>query len=161
MARRPEELGRNYARSWGVRVDSTGLSAKGSPRVLLEVDDGAEAFARLRVLEAAGYHVSWCPGPDGHPARRCPLVCDGACPLVDTADVVVTSLRLHRASTRDVLDALARSRPELRVVVEATAPSAAQWAETVGDRPVLYAPTSSTDLVAAVGDALRQAAAPA
>ena len=159
MARRSEQLGRDHAQGWGMLANLPGWSARRAPRVLVEVGDGAEAFARLRVLEAAGYHVSWCPGPDGHPARRCPLVTDGSCPLVDAADVVVTALRLHQASTRDVLDAIARARPDLPVVVEATAPSAARWADAVGDRPVICAPTSSTELVAAVGEALREAPA--
>ena len=157
MSRRPEHLGRDHAAGWGLLANRPGWSARRAPRVLLEVDDGAEAFARLRVLERAGYHVSWCPGPDGHPTRRCPLVTEGSCPLADDADVVVTALRLHHDSTREVLGALARAKPELPVVVEATAPSAKRWAAAVGDRPVVYAPTSSTELVAAVGEALREA----
>ena len=159
MARRPQKLGTDQARGWGLLANLPGWSARTAPRVLVEVDDGAEAFARVRVLEAAGYQVSWCPGPDGHPARRCPLVTEGACPLVDAADVVVTALRLHDRSAREVLAALARARPELPVVVEAPASSAEQWAADIGDRAVVYAPTSSTELVAAVGEALREAPA--
>ena len=159
MARRPERLGRDRAVGWGLLTNLPGWSTRPAPRVLVEVDDGAEAFARVRVLEAAGYHVSWCPGPDGHPARRCPLVHEGTCPLVDAADVVVTALRLHHESTRDVLDALARTKPDLPVVVEAAGPAAERWSAAVGDRTVVCAPTSSTELVAAVGEALREAPA--
>lgn len=159
MARRPEKLGTDRARGWGLVANLPGWSSRRPSRVLIEVDDGAEAFARLRVLEAAGYHVSWCPGPDGHRGRRCPLVSEGSCPLVDDADVVVTALGLHHAATRDVLAALARARPELPVVVEAPAPSAERWADAVGDRAVICAPTSSTELVAAVADALQEAPA--
>lgn len=134
------------------------LSDRSSARVLVEAEDKAAAFARLRILETAGYQVAWCPGPESHLFRQCPLARSRQCPLVDSADVVVTCLEIGRPSTRQILTAMGRAHPELPVVVETTAETAEQWAQVVGRHRVVVAPATSRHLVAAVSEALRSRA---
>ena len=136
------------------RMNHPSVYAGRPPRVLLEMRNGGEAFARLRLLQTAGYEVSWCPGPEGHPVRRCPLMNGDVCPLVESADVLVCALGLDQQSGREVLDALHRTRPELPVVVETTASQAERWEPLVAHHRVVNAPTSAKDLVTAVNQAM-------
>lgn len=131
------------------------MSDRPSGRVLVEAEDEAAALARLRVLETAGYQVAWCQGPESHPFRQCPLVRGGSCPLVESADVVVTCLDMERSSSRQILASMDREHAELPVVIETTADTAEQWAHAVGRHRVVVAPTTSRDLVGAVIHALR------
>lgn len=124
------------------------------PAVLVECDDGAAAFARMQLLQAAGYRVSWCPGPDGHPVRRCPLIDGSECPLLAKADVMVSSLGLDHESARLVLRAADSSHPELAVVIETTDASAETWSSVVDSHRLVAAPGSAVDLVTAVTEAL-------
>lgn len=128
------------------------------PTVLVECDDGAAAFARMQLLAAAGYQVLWCPGPDGHLVRRCPLINGAECALVAKADVVVTSLGLAREAARVVLEAADARHPELPVVIETTDESADAWSSVVDSHRLIPAPASATDLVSAVNEALASAA---
>jgi hypothetical protein len=123
-------------------------------RVLVECGDGAAAFARMQVLHAAGYEVSWCPGPDGHPVRRCPLINGAECPLVERADVVLSSLGLQHEAARLVLEAADLTHPELPVVVETSDSSAEEWTSVVGSHLLVSAPATGDDLVTAVTAAL-------
>jgi hypothetical protein len=127
-------------------------------RVLVEAEDGAEAFARLRMLQIAGYDGAWCPGPERRGTRGCPLVNAGHCPMVDDADVVVTSLRLDHDAARLVLEAMDRHHPQLPVVIETTSSSAEEFAPLVGCHRVVAAPTTPADLVSAVAEALSSVA---
>jgi len=118
MWKRPKSLGRDFARRWNHRGGNAGAGHP-RPRVLIEEPDAGEAFAYWRLLTHHGYQVSWCPGPTGPPPRRCPLVALGHCELVQCADVVVSSLPLHRESSREVIAALRHLHPETPMIVQA------------------------------------------
>lgn len=154
-ARRGEALGSDRARHWGSLHDGPPGSAGGSnQRVLLEMDDPAEAWASRQVLVRAGYEVTWCPGPGGSPKRSCPLVTRGACPLVDGADAVISKLAVDHDRSRQVLDAHARHDPVPPVVVSCTALKARSWSSPLHGLQALAAPLTSTNLLSAVGAAL-------
>ena len=127
MWKRPKLLGRDFARRWNHRGKNAGERPL-RPRVLIEEPDVAEAFAYWRLLEGKGYAVSWCPGPTGLPPRQCPLVAFGHCDLVQCADVVVSSLPLHREVSRKVIAALRNVYPETPMVVQAPQQLLARWA---------------------------------
>jgi CheY-like chemotaxis protein len=118
--------------------------------VLLEVADGAEAFARVRLLERHGYDAAWCPAPPEALGSRCPLVAGEGCPLTDWADVVVTSLGVDHPGGREVLEAVRRLRPELPVVVEATKHDLANWPQLLDGHRILTRPTTPPALLQAV-----------
>ena len=126
------------------------MAGRDRPRVLVEAADGAEAFARVQVLEKHGYDAAWCPGPPEAVASRCPLVAGDECPLAGWADLVVTSLGLDHPAGREVLEALRRHHPELPVVVEATQRDAADWAFLVDGHRVLSSPPTAEALIGAV-----------
>jgi hypothetical protein len=128
--------------------------ARRAPRVLVEAEDRAEAFARLRILQKAGYDVAWCPGPSSSPFRHCPIVRGASCPLVDSADVVVSCLGVEHLATRQVLRSMDSSPSGPPVVMETTEEAASRWNETVGRHRVIAAPTTPFDLVTAVNEAL-------
>ncbi len=123
MWKRRKLLGRDLAGRWRHRGETAGPVAESReprrPRVLIEEPDAAEAFAYWSVLTGNGYEVSWCPGPAAEPQHRCPLVASGRCGLVASADVVVSSLDLHRESSQRVMVALERRHPETPVIVQA------------------------------------------
>jgi DNA-binding NtrC family response regulator len=98
------------------------------PRVLVEEPDVAGAYAYWRLLDNNGYEVSWCRGPKGLGPRPCPLVTCGRCELVERADVVVSSLGLHRESSRKVVAALRRLHPDTPVVIQASQQMFTRWA---------------------------------
>jgi hypothetical protein len=127
MWKRRKLLGRDFARRWNRRERSTG-DPPPRPRVLIEEHDVAEAFAYWRLLKDNGYQVSWCPGPSATPPRKCPLVAFGQCDLVQCADVVVSSLPLHRESSRKVIAALRHLHPETPMIVQAPKQMLTQWA---------------------------------
>lgn len=60
------------------------------PRVLLECPPEMCPEIIGDSIERAGYQIATCTGPDRHHA--CELLVDGACSLVDDADVVVNVL---------------------------------------------------------------------
>ena len=110
----------------------------GKPRVLIENPDRADLWAHAEVLREAGYDVAVCAGPTPapepvtwfqrmfradpepvEPQQRtlCPLVAHGHCPLVEGADVVVSTTAL--TDSKEIHATLsARSTPKL--VVEGT-----------------------------------------
>ena len=88
----------------------------------------AEAYACWRLLNNNGYDASWCPGPGRLFPRPCPLVASGRCVLVERADVVVSSLELQRASSRQVVAAVTHLHRDTPVVVQAPQPMLARWA---------------------------------
>ncbi len=95
----------------------------GKARVLIENPDRADLWAHADLLRKAGYDVAMCGGPtdesaEGQERTVCPLVAQGHCPLVDGADVVVSTTALTDA--REIHAQLrAGSTPAL--VVEGTA----------------------------------------
>jgi hypothetical protein len=127
MRRHRNLLGTDFACRW----THLGRRAKGEdprPRVLIEEPDVAGAYAYWRLLDKNGYEVSWCRGPRGLGPRQCPLVACGRCELVEGADVVVSSLGLHRQSSRRVVTALRRLHPDTPVVIRASQETLTRWA---------------------------------
>jgi len=119
-------LGTDFACRW----QHLGLRTPGRPprcRVLIEEPDVAEAYASWRLLNNNGYDVSWCPGPGRLFSRPCPLVACGRCELVECADVVVSSLELQRASSRQVVAAVTHLHSDTPIIVRAPQPMLAQW----------------------------------
>lgn len=120
-------LGTDYACRW----KHLGRRTEGEyprPRVLIEEPDVARAYAYWRLLDNNGYEASCCRGPRGLDPRPCPLVACGRCELVERADVVVSSLGLHRESSRKVVAALRRLHPDTPVVIQASQQMLARWA---------------------------------
>ena len=130
MGKNRRLLGGDFAHRWdrrGGRVEH----GHPRPRVLIEEPDVAEAFAYWRLLADNGYKAAWCPGPTGLPPRLCPLVVHGQCNLVQCADLVVSSLPLHREASRSVMAALRHRHPETPVIVQAPQQLLAQWSSLV------------------------------
>ena len=121
------------------------------PRVLVEHRDAAIRSAYARVLDRAGYDVETCggPGDDGEPVQ-CPLLEDRPCPLVDGADVVLSSCDLVRS--RDILSRLA-STARAPVVFEAPKPMFDSYRDVAGESLFLAVPVTETTLRAAVAAA--------
>ena len=67
---------------------------------ILDVNPAAFSDEHLS-LEALGHQVLVCPGPGA--SRRCPLVEDGSCAIVDATDGVVFRLDLDDAYHREML----------------------------------------------------------
>ena len=119
-------LGSDLACRWkhlGLRVEGE----HSRPRVLVEEFEVAKAYATWRLLDNNGCEASWCRGPRALSPCPCPLVVSGRCELVERADVVVSSLGLHRESSRMVVAALLRLHPEIPVVVQAPQQALAHW----------------------------------
>lgn len=163
---RTAELGTDEARLW--RIDPT-LDAS-SPRqrrhrVLLEEPDPAVAWAAWRSLGRWGYDVSWCPGPvpgqGDAPERPCALVTAGRCPLLEHADVVVSSLQWDKEACRQVLEALGCQPPGTPVIVEVLSPSSSRVAPLLEGKRVLNTPVVSTTLLAAVDESVGRRASSA
>jgi hypothetical protein len=148
----------------------------GRPRVLIENPDGADLWAHASVLREAGYDIAVCGGPspageprhgfavprpstywenppvkERHGRSTCPLVSDGHCPLVEGADVVVSTVAL--AESDEILQALSVRRwPPL--VVEGTPDELERDAYVIGDATRLELPVTPNRLLAAVEQAL-------
>jgi len=128
-------------------------SKTGSARplqVLVEVPDVPEGTVLWRALTERGYDVSWCPGPEGPPASWCPLMGGRLCDLVDSADVVVSSLGFDSGCCRDVLANIRSLHPAARVIVEADATEAATWASLLDGYQVISRPVSTQALLNAI-----------
>jgi hypothetical protein len=140
----------------------------GKPRVLIENPDGADLWAHAEILREAGYEVAMCGGPTPEPEhvpwlRRlyeadplagerpertfCPLLTEGHCPLVEGADVVVSTTAL--TDSREILATLgARSSPAL--VVEGTSADLEREHDAIGNGVELSLPVMPQQLVEAV-----------
>src|SRR6266849_1997886 len=131
MRKRGDMSGIAQVRSWFGRQRSPRSlhpeewpERSGKPRVLIENPDRADLWAHADVLGKAGYDVATCAGPtaetehvswfrrrprswaDPQPREHqqrtvCPLVEEGQCPLVEGADVVVSTTQL--TDSREVL----------------------------------------------------------
>lgn len=120
-------------------------------RVLIENPDGAELWAHADLLREAGYDVAVCGGPaaetEDHDHTVCPLVTEGRCPLVEGADVVVSTTRL--TDGREIIAKLsARSSPPL--VVEGTTPDLERDGDVIGEALEITLPVLPEQLVEAV-----------
>ena len=85
----------------------------GKTRVLIENPDRADLWAHAAVLRDAGYEVAMCSGPASAGEQQehttCPLLTEGHCPLVEGADVVVSTTQLKNG--REILAALNARSP--------------------------------------------------
>jgi len=131
----------------------------GRPRVLVEDPDGAVLWASARILEEAGYEVACCQGPTGVGrglARNCcPLLVGGACPLVEGADVVVSSTSLPESA--GIQEAVARH--DAALVVGGPGRVVEERLERIGTGSALASPISPARLVGAVAAVLQSSPA--
>ncbi|HZU79397.1 MAG TPA: hypothetical protein VE991_05735 [Acidimicrobiales bacterium] len=157
MARRPgrdhRTLGLDYAHRWARQHPS--VHGRVYPRVLVEAADGADALARVRVLESHGYDAVWCPGPHRSDGRDCPLVRGDGCPLADEVEVVATSLDLEQPGARAVLEAMTREHPELPVVVETTRAQSRKWVDLLTDTQQVHTPVTAESFLRSVARSSR------
>jgi hypothetical protein len=140
----------------------------GKPRVLIENPERADLWAHADLLRKAGYDVAMCGGPiaetehvswfrrlvrvDPEPPERrertvCPLVADGHCPLVEGADVVVSTTQL--TDSREILATLSARKPSA-LVVEGTSSDLERDRDVIGDAVELKLPVLPRQLVEAV-----------
>lgn len=138
----------------------------GKPRVLIENPDRADLWAHADVLREAGYDVAMCGGPTAqtenvrwfrrwtgpqptdHQERVvCPLLTEGHCPLVEGADVVVSTTQL--GDSREILAKLT-ARSSLGVVVEGTSSDLARDGDVTGGSVEITLPVLPHQIVEAV-----------
>jgi len=151
MFGRRQKIGRDQARRW--KGPDAGRGGR-RPRVLLEMPDPGEAFACWQLIERHGMAASWCPGPDGSCSGSCPLVADGQCRLAERADVVVSTLAMHRVPSRGVIEALRRHHPDTPVIVATTTSALQRWAPLLAGRRTLCLPLTAPTLLASVTEAV-------
>jgi hypothetical protein len=84
---------------------------------------------------------------------RCPLVAHGHCPLVEDADVVVSTTSL--ADSREILATIS-SRGTPPLVVEGTRGALERDRDVIKDAVVIEEPVTETELLTAVEKALRR-----
>jgi DNA-binding NtrC family response regulator len=125
-------------------------------RVLVEATEWTVRETIEVILQGAGYRTLSCAGPEGS-GQRCGLASDQGCPAAMTADLVVHALRVCDARNLEALRALRRRRPEMPVVVEASAAVAVQRADDFAGCSVIEAPLTAEALLEAVEDALSDA----
>ena len=85
-------------------------------RVLIETDECCLAWAAERALVDAGYDVATCSAIGDASHGRCPLLDGERCLLVEDADVIVRSFDLQAPDRADIVDAVAATVPETRVI---------------------------------------------
>jgi len=126
-------------------------------RVLLECGPEAAPSIVASVIERHGYEVRTCEGPGSGP---CDLLQDGACALVDGADVVVNMLG---TSGSTVLAQVSGQRRPPAVVAEMTRPQVKAVARSGPDGTVpaehvtvVHTPVTTRQLI----DAIEAAAPP-
>jgi DNA-binding NtrC family response regulator len=124
------------------------------PRVVIENPRGGALAAQAAALEAAGYDVTTCEGPDTHP---CPVLDGQPCEYLEDADVVVYDLDLDDPQHRDVLTSVRERYPRLPVVVEATTHTAREHARDLAPCTVVV-PYSMEHVSEAVSEALASTA---
>lgn len=125
----------------------------GRARVLIEESDGAGQWATANHLQAAGYEVAVCDGPDGHDAA-CPLAARGECALADGADVIVNSFRLAEPANQDVIRALRGHVPTTPVLVEAGPQERSRYVDVLEGCIVANLPLTRRSLLQHVEEAL-------
>jgi len=132
-------------RTWTWRPDSA------SPRVLLECAPQDSPAIIADSVRRAGYDVAVCTGPDdNHP---CDLLADGACTLVDEADVVVNLLGNQDGDRIGAHVSSARRPPAL--VIETGPTSVTRPADVPAQGSVTITKrVTRTQLLASIRDAL-------
>lgn len=123
----------------------------GQPRVLVEADDSAVAWAMEATLERAGYEVATCAGPS--PEAPCALVETGACDLQAGADVIVNCIDGDARDGRPLAHQTIETYPDHRLVVDVTRLNQGDGTVPDGATP-LVSPWSGAKLVEAVDAAI-------
>ena len=123
----------------------------GRPKLLIEDPD---AWAYAEHFEGAGFDVALCAGPQpvGDQCARCPLVWEGHCTAVDSADVVLSSLPGDVG--KPVVHALAERSRRLPTVLHVPAPQADAYRELFEDATVVPVPATFAELETAVRKAV-------
>ena len=123
------------------------------PRLLIEDDRPALAISDFSLFHDAGFDVAFCSGPGDDP-HACPVMGGQAGPLLSAADVVLHGLD----PALGIAAAIRRRRPRLPVVIEQRRYEDGSAGEVPdGCLPLRYA-TSVSGQVAAVRQALADAA---
>jgi CheY-like chemotaxis protein len=122
-------------------------------RVLVEAAEWGDRTMIAAVLQGAGYATVGCAGPEGT-GHRCLLATGAGCTAALEADVVVHALRTTDPRNLEALRALRRERPDLPVVVEASAAVTRQRADDLAGCWVVEAPLTPERLLDAVERAL-------
>lgn len=128
------------------------------PRVLLEHRDPAVLEILSDGLEEEGFEVLHCggPRPEVGLGRQCPLLRGEACPGVDGADVVVTSLLVEDEEQGRIVVSLNNLPEGPPVLLEATQLQARQRFGP-GETPTLRYPfTDAASLAAEIRGLLRE-----
>lgn len=133
------------------------------PRVLLEHPDPAALRVLGDGLEEEGFEVLSCSGPhpEGGPRKECPLLHGQACPGLDGADVVVTSLRVEDDEQGRIVLALAGMPDGPPVLLEATSLQAEQRFQPDEGPTLTYPFADAHHLAAQIRGVLRDHAAAA
>ncbi len=127
----------------------------GRPRVVLECPPAGSPQIVARAIERHGYEVRICEGPDRR--HQCPLVHDGACALVNGADVVVNLLGTDPGDpAADVLPAVAGERRPPAIVSDRAPADDHAHRVVITDRPL-----TTGGLIGAIGEALADRDRPA
>ncbi len=128
------------------------------PRVLLEHRDPSVLDILSDGLEDEGFEVLTCggPRPEVGPGTACPLLSGEACPGVDGADVVVTSLLVEDGEQGRIVVALTNLPEGPPVLLEATSLQAGRRFAP-GEAPALRYPfTDAASLAADIRGLLRE-----
>lgn len=129
-------------------------------RILLECPPESSPSVIASVIERHGYAVRTCEGPSVAP---CALISQGACALVDGADVVVNMLGTTPGEA-PVLQAVAGLRrcPAILAETLCTPPAAASRPDSAAEPQladaiaVLRPPVTSRALIGGIEEALRR-----
>ena len=124
------------------------------PRVLVEHHDVSIGVAVGNLLEAEGYEVSNCSGPDGH-RRSCPLSLGGECDRSHDADVVFFGLNISDEDDRAVLLAWREHYRDIPVIVEMPVSRIPLYKEELEGCLAVPQPITRETLLDAVERALR------
>ncbi len=133
-------------------------------RVLLECDPEFSPSIVASVIERGGFAVRTCEGPGDN---DCDLLVNGACTLVEGADVVVNMLGT-RSVGRNILDEVAGLRRPPAVVAEMTHPEVLAATEPSADTEgidldritVVETPVTGDSLIEAINTAIKRRSQP-
>jgi hypothetical protein len=115
--------------------------------VLIEDPDPAWHRMMGTALLVHGYEVAFCAGPAARPGG-CSLVTERACPLVESADVIINSLTLDRPENRAVLTALRISHPRTPLIALVSHRDGREHASCLHGCTIEHFPTTVHDLLA-------------
>lgn len=131
----------------------------GRYRVLVEARDGTWRREVVSALEAAGYEVIACGGPDPSHDRSCPVVEGGRCPTSPHADVVVCDVDAGDREHRELPVAVAHElRAGATVIALLTPELEDRYRHELEGCRRLHHPVGTGELLGAVAAALDELA---